>query len=55
MCGLERNSVAFEAEIFKNSLLISLLAGNLARERLAPDCLLRQFFDFCYLQHVTTN
>src|ERR1035441_953670 len=41
MCGLETRSALFEAQNCQNSLLNSLLAGNLGRERLAPDCLLR--------------
>ena len=41
MCRLEKESAVLEGTIFKNSLLNSLLAGNLVRERLAPDCLLR--------------
>jgi hypothetical protein len=41
MCRLEKESAVLEGTIFKNSLLNSLLAGNLGRERLAPDCLLR--------------
>ena len=44
MCRLEKESAVLEGTIFKNSLLNSLLAGNLGRERLAPDCLLRQNF-----------
>src|ERR1035441_594864 len=42
MCRLKKESAVLEGKIFKNSLLNSLLAGNLVRERLAPDCLLRQ-------------
>ena len=41
MCRLEKESAVLEGTIFKNSLLNSLLAGNLGGERLAPDCLLR--------------
>src|ERR1039457_5885174 len=41
MCRLEKESGGYWKQIFKNSLLNSLLAGNLGRERLAPDCLLR--------------
>jgi hypothetical protein len=32
----------FGGQNLANSLLFSLLAGNLAGERLAPDCALRQ-------------
>src|SRR6266852_1507891 len=41
MCGLEIRSAVFGAQNLQNSLLNSLLAGNLGREWLAPDCLLR--------------
>src|ERR1039458_5268204 len=42
MSSLENRSAVLQAKNFQNSLLNSLLAGNLGRERLAPDCLLRQ-------------
>jgi hypothetical protein len=41
MCSLERTGAVFGGENLENSLLNSLLAGNLGREELAPDCLLR--------------
>jgi hypothetical protein len=42
MYGLEIRSTVFGAQNLQNSLLNSLLAGNLGGEWLAPDCLLRQ-------------
>ena len=42
MYSLEIRSAVLEPQNLQNSLLNSLLAGNLGRERLAPDCLLRQ-------------
>jgi hypothetical protein len=41
MYSLEIRSAVFGARNLQNSLLNSLLAGNLGGEWLAPDCLLR--------------
>jgi hypothetical protein len=42
MYSLEIRSAVLGPQNLQDSLLNSLLAGNLGRERLAPDCLLRQ-------------